>query len=93
VIAEPAFEAPRDLDWRSWRAHETRMVASCKCKEHTYQRWSDSLAPVKVLPTTRAGEKEQSRMNLKLAEVAAGINEIFKLVPDSAWPKCQVSKR
>jgi len=89
VNAQPAFEPPRDLDWRSWRVHTDRTTRECQCKEHTYQRWHEMLLPPRVLPASKAGEAEQARMNQKLAEVAAQTNAVFRLIPEAAWPKCK----
>ena len=88
MTLQPAFDPPGDLDWRSWRTATYRATKKCRCKEHTYRRWHEALLPMRVLPTTKAGEAEQARMNTKLAEITAGINELMKLIPDSAWPKC-----
>ena len=92
MTAQPAFEPPGDLDWKSWRSMFARARDVCECKAHTYRRWAEILAPVRALPTTKAGQAEEARMNTKLAEIAAEVNKLMKRIPDSAWPKCENPK-
>lgn len=62
----------------------------CKCKMHTYARWAQLTSyPEPDAASTPAVRSERARKAEDRQRFAMEVNELFKLIPDRAWPNCK----
>jgi len=92
TLPQEAFPRPGDFDWRSWRVKVDVVTKECRCKTHTYRRMDELLTPPQIFPRTKAGYAEQAKIQIEYTKLAVEMNDIFKLIPDTMWPKCKDPK-